>query len=65
MTCLRAGGVRTRWIAWFVKDRDSLTNGKGPIWWAESICAENNDAFEKYFVNLREYRMPEAKKPEF
>jgi hypothetical protein len=31
----------------------------------ESICAENNDAFEKYFVNLREYPMPEAKKPDF
>ena len=31
----------------------------------ESICAENNDAFEKYFVNLREYRMPEAKKLDF
>jgi len=31
----------------------------------ESICAENNDAFEKYFVNLREYPMPEAKTSDF
>jgi hypothetical protein len=30
----------------------------------ESICAENNDAFEKYF-GLMEYRMPEAKTPDF
>jgi hypothetical protein len=27
----------------------------------ESICAENDEAFEKYFVNLREYPMPQAK----
>ena len=31
----------------------------------ETICAENNDAFEKYFVNLKEYPMPEAKTPDF
>jgi hypothetical protein len=31
----------------------------------ESICAENNEAFEKYFVNLREYPMPEAKMTDF
>ena len=31
----------------------------------ESICAENNDAFEKYFVNLREYPMPQANTPDF
>jgi hypothetical protein len=31
----------------------------------ESICAENNEAFEKYFVNLKEYPMPEAKTPDF
>ena len=30
----------------------------------ESICAENNSAFEKYF-GLMEYRMPEAKTPDF
>ena len=30
----------------------------------ESICAENNDAFEKFF-NLKEYPMPEAKRPDF
>ncbi len=30
----------------------------------ESICAENNDAFEKYF-GLMEYPMPEAKTPDF
>ena len=30
----------------------------------ESICAENNVAFEKYF-GLMEYPMPEAKKPDF
>jgi hypothetical protein len=30
----------------------------------ESICAENNSAFEKYF-GLMEYRMPEAKRPDF
>jgi hypothetical protein len=28
----------------------------------ETICAENNEAFEKYFVNLKEYPMPEAKR---
>jgi hypothetical protein len=32
---------------------------RGPL--LESICAENNEAFEKYFVNLREYPMPQAK----
>jgi hypothetical protein len=31
----------------------------------ESICAENNEAFEKYFVNLREYPMPQAKTTDF
>jgi len=31
----------------------------------ESICAENNEAFEKYFVNLREYPMPRAKTTDF
>jgi hypothetical protein len=31
----------------------------------ESICAENNEAFEKYFVNLKEYPMPQAKTPDF
>jgi hypothetical protein len=31
----------------------------------ESICAENNDAFEKYFVNLKEYPMPQAKTTDF
>ena len=30
----------------------------------ESICAENNGGFEALF-NLREYRMPEAKTPDF
>jgi hypothetical protein len=30
----------------------------------ESICAENNSAFEKYF-GLMEYPMPEAKTPDF
>ena len=30
----------------------------------ESICAENNGGFETLF-NLREYRMPEAKTPDF
>jgi hypothetical protein len=30
----------------------------------ESICAENNSAFEKYF-GLMEYPMPEAKRPDF
>ena len=30
----------------------------------ESICAENNDVFEKFF-GLREYPMPEAKRPDF
>ena len=30
----------------------------------ESICAENNVAFEKYF-GLMEYPMPEAKRPDF
>jgi hypothetical protein len=30
----------------------------------ESICAENNSAFEKYF-GLMEYAMPEAKRPDF
>ena len=30
----------------------------------ESICAENNSAFEKYF-GLMEYAMPEAKTPDF
>jgi hypothetical protein len=30
----------------------------------ESICAENNDGFEKYF-NLREYPMPQAKTTDF
>ena len=38
---------------------------RGPI--IESICAENNAAFEKYFTNLKEYPMPQAKNdtPEF
>jgi len=36
---------------------------RGPI--GESICAENNEAFEKYFVNLKEYPMPTAKTPDF
>jgi hypothetical protein len=36
---------------------------RGPL--LESICAENNDAFEKYFVNLREYPMPQAKAADF
>ena len=31
----------------------------------ESICAENNEAFEKYFVNLKEYPMPQAKTSDF
>ncbi len=31
----------------------------------ESICAENNDAFEKYFSNLKEYPMPQAKAADF
>ena len=30
----------------------------------ESVCMENNDAFEKFF-HLMEYPMPEAKKPDF
>lgn len=30
----------------------------------ESICAENNDVFEKFF-GLHEYPMPEAKRPDF
>jgi len=30
----------------------------------ESICAENNVAFEKYF-GLMEYPMPEAKRGDF
>jgi hypothetical protein len=32
---------------------------RGPM--GESICAENNEAFEKYFVNLKEYPMLKAK----
>ncbi len=35
---------------------------RGPI--IESICMENNDAFEKFF-HLMEYPMPEAKTPDF
>ena len=35
---------------------------RGPV--GESICAENNESFEKYF-NLKEYPMPEAKTPDF
>jgi hypothetical protein len=31
----------------------------------ESICAENNEAFEKYFSNQKEYPMPQAKKTDF
>jgi hypothetical protein len=31
----------------------------------ESICAENNQAFEKYFPNQKEYPMPQAKAPDF
>jgi hypothetical protein len=31
----------------------------------ESICAENNEAFEKYFPNLKEYPMPQAKTADF
>ena len=31
----------------------------------ESICAENNDAFEKYFTNLKEYPMPQTKAVDF
>jgi hypothetical protein len=31
----------------------------------ESICAENNEAFEKYFTNLKEYPMPEANATDF
>jgi hypothetical protein len=31
----------------------------------ESICAENNQAFEKYFSNQKEYPMPQAKAPDF
>jgi hypothetical protein len=31
----------------------------------ESICAENNDAFEKYFTNLKEYPMPQTKAADF
>jgi hypothetical protein len=40
-------------------------------WWRvnrrqeESICAENNEAFEKYFRNLKEYPMPQAKVTDF
>jgi len=30
----------------------------------ESICAENNAAFEQFF-HLKEYPMPEAKKADF
>jgi hypothetical protein len=30
----------------------------------ESVCMENNDAFEKFF-HLMEYPMPESKKPDF
>jgi len=36
---------------------------RGPM--LESICAENNEAFEKYFTNLREFPMPEARTPDF
>jgi hypothetical protein len=35
---------------------------RGPM--LESICAENNANFERFF-NLREYPMPEAKAPDF
>lgn len=35
---------------------------RGPI--GESICAENNDVFEKFF-GLQEYPMPQAKTPDF
>jgi hypothetical protein len=42
--------------------------GSGTLRWRvnrgqmlESICAENNDAFEKYFINQREYPMPQSK----
>src|SRR6202521_5703113 len=31
----------------------------------ESICAENNQAFEKYFSNQKEYPMPQAKATDF
>ncbi|HLH98648.1 MAG TPA: hypothetical protein VKW08_26355 [Xanthobacteraceae bacterium] len=31
----------------------------------ESICAENNQAFEKYFSNQKEYPMPQAKAADF
>ena len=31
----------------------------------ESICAENNQAFEKYFSNQKDYPMPQAKATDF
>jgi hypothetical protein len=36
---------------------------RGPM--LESICAENNEAFEKYFVNQKEYPMPQSRAADF